>query len=167
MNRTLLMMRHAKSSWSDGCLADHDRPLNNRGLRDAPRMGRFLDSISLVPDAIISSTANRALTTAKLLSENCGGFNGELVEYEAFYHAPPSIYLERATLLDDSTSIVMFVGHNPGMAEVASMVSENWETMPTAAIARVEFPVDSWVDVQSFSQATLVELWKPKEIDFE
>ncbi len=164
MPRTLLLMRHAKSSWDNSRISDHDRPLNPRGLRDAPRMGRYLTSQKLVPDAIVSSTANRALTTAHLIAEHCDRFDSDVIEDANFYHAPPDVYLERAALLDDSTQTAMFVGHNPGMEAIASTVGGDHESMSTAAIMRIEFDVESWSDVESFSQATLAGIWRPKEI---
>ena len=90
--KTLLILRHAKSSWKDASLADHDRPLNKRGKRDAPRMGRLLQEQDLVPDRIISSTAKRARNTAKAVAKACNCKDKVELTSE-FYHAGPGAYL--------------------------------------------------------------------------
>ncbi|MFG0335704.1 MAG: SixA phosphatase family protein, partial [Maioricimonas sp. JB049] len=83
--KTLLLMRHAKSSWADPSKADHDRPLNARGKRDAPRMGQWLLEQNLVPDRIVSSTARRARKTASRVASGCG-YTAEIVHERALYH---------------------------------------------------------------------------------
>ena len=118
MPKQLLIMRHAKSSWSEANLADHDRPLNRRGLRDAPRMGLRLSEYKLIPDAVVASTAVRARTTAELVIENCRGIRTELELDPDFYHAPPSTYTTRMRRLDNGVERVLFVGHNPGMGGI-------------------------------------------------
>ena len=89
--KTLLILRHAKSDWETPDVADHDRPLNGRGKRDAPRMGRLLRDENLVPDLIISSTAKRARKTAKLVAE-ASGYEGEIRLAETLYLAGPEAY---------------------------------------------------------------------------
>nr|NIL98123.1 hypothetical protein [Planctomycetales bacterium]NIP70269.1 hypothetical protein [Planctomycetales bacterium] len=84
--KTLLLLRHAKSSWDDSALDDHDRPLNKRGKRDAPRMGQLLVQQDLVPDCILTSTARRARKTAEAVAKACGGVV-PLTEMPELYHA--------------------------------------------------------------------------------
>src|SRR5438105_4097768 len=93
MSKTLLIMRHAKSSWKEAELDDHERPLNKRGRRAAPAMGQLLRENSLTPDAILSSTALRARQTAEAVAEACG-FAGEISYHAEFYHDAPEGYFE-------------------------------------------------------------------------
>ena len=123
MPKELLIMRHAKSSWDDDSMSDHERPLNKRGLRDAPRMARFLIGQNLVPDLIVSSDANRAKSTAALMAEHLN-MAELIVEFtEDFYLAPPDIYVEFAQRLADQFNRPMFVGHNPGMEHLVNSLS--------------------------------------------
>ena len=166
MPKELLIMRHAKSSWDDESLSDHERPLNKRGLRDAPRMAQFLVANNLAPDLIVSSTANRANSTARLVAENLN--MGDLVVEvtEDFYLAPPDIYVEYAQRLADQFKRPMFVGHNPGMEYlVSSLASQKWESMPTAAIAHVVFEFDSWNELTDRAAVQSVNVFRPKQID--
>ena len=157
-------MRHAKSSWADANVQDHDRPLNRRGLRDAPRMGSWIADQELIPDSVISSTALRARTTAELVIEHCDGIACELELEPDFYHAPPAAYTGRMRMLDEQIDRVMFVGHNPGMEQLVSMLSGTWERMPTAALAIFELQIDSWADQYYEDQVAMLELWRPKEL---
>src|SRR5690348_12650091 len=91
--KSVLVLRHAKSSWKHPKLADHDRPLNKRGKRDAPRMGRLLKKEHLVPDIIISSTAIRARTTAKAVAK-ASGYQGEITFNRSLYAAGPQAYID-------------------------------------------------------------------------
>ncbi len=161
--KSLLILRHAKSSWNDPELDDHDRPLNDRGRRDAPRMGRLIQRQSLVPDIVLTSTANRARRTAELAIE-AWGQPTTLKPIENFYLAAPGVYLEWLVHLDDSTDRVMVVGHNPGVEELVRLLSGAHETMPTAALARIDLPIDTWSELVPGVPGTLVDLWRPKEL---
>lgn len=143
--KTLLLMRHAKSSWDDPDLADHDRPLNKRGKKDAPRMGRWLVDAGLVPDLIVTSSANRARKTAELVAEACG-HEGDVVVRPELYHASPDVWAEAIRELPDNASRVLCIGHNPGMEETLAAWTDEAVAMPTAAIAQLEAEIDSWRD---------------------
>lgn len=162
--KTLLVLRHAKSSWADNSLSDHDRPLKGRGKRDAPRMGRLLKDQDLIPDLIVSSSARRAISTAKLLAEACG-YESEIEVTREFYHAAPETYLEYIAYLSEDVDVVMVVGHNPGVEELVEEFSERWERMPTAALAVIHLDVESWADLSSETEGQLVSLWTPREIE--
>ena len=102
--KTLLIMRHAKSSWKEQDLPDHDRPLNKRGKNDAPRMGKLLKDEDLVPDLIMSSTAVRAKKTAELVAKACK-YKGKIVLNHSLYGAEPAAYLKILEGLSDSLRI--------------------------------------------------------------
>jgi phosphohistidine phosphatase len=163
MTKTLLIMRHAKSSWNHSGLADHDRPLNNRGLRDTPRMAEWIAKQGLVPGLVLTSTATRAISTANLLADSCHEFTSAVQADGNLYHASARIYLETAARIDDSISTAMIIGHNPGLEELVEILAGHYERMPTAAIACFEFPVESWTQITPDS-AVLKDIWRPKEI---
>ena len=142
--KNLLILRHAKSSWNSPTLADHDRPLNSRGKRDAPRMGEHLRGLGLVPDHVISSTAVRAQRTAKLVGE-AAGYEGEYELTRLFYHAGVEEYIEGLMTVPEVNNTVMIVGHNPGMEELLEHLTGDDEVMTTAHIARVELPIGGHV----------------------
>lgn len=161
--KTLLILRHAKSDWSDSSLADHDRPLNKRGKADAPRMGALIRTEGLTPDLILSSTAVRAHRTAELAADACG-YAGEILTSRAMYHAGPEEYLQTLRELAEAEEIVMIVGHNPGMEELVDALTGESVTMTTANLAQVELPIRSWRDLRPGVQGKLIALWRPKEL---
>ena len=161
--KTLLILRHAKSSWKDSSLADHDRPLNKRGKRDAPRMGKLLREQDLVPDRIISSTAKRARNTAKAVAKACQ-CEGKVELTSEFYHAGPGSYLAVLQNVPDDDQRVMVIGHNPGMEALVTHLTGRMETMPTAALAHVELPIDQWMELDYEVQGGLLDLWRPKTL---
>lgn len=160
--KTLLILRHAKSSWKDAGLLDHDRPLNKRGKRDTPRVGRLILQQRLVPDLIVSSTAKRARGTAKRVAKACG-YTGEIQMTPQFYHAPAGIYIEVLNHLPDDYSRVMVIGHNPGMEELVARLGRAC-TMPTAALANVSLPIDRWSELDGATEGKLVGVWYPREL---
>lgn len=161
--KTLLILRHAKSSWSKPELADHDRPLNKRGKRDAPRIGSLLRREDLVPDLIISSTAARARSTAELASEACG-YEGELRLERECYAAGPEAYLDALQSLPESYPCVMVVGHNPGLEELLELLTGEWQRLPTAALAQVRLRLDVWGELDEDTRGKLVNLWLPRQL---
>ena len=112
--KTLLILRHAKSSWDDGSIPDHDRPLNGRGKRDAPRMGRYLVESGLAPHVVLASTARRARDTAMAVMEECG-WQGELRLLRSLYLAEPTDYVLALRSVPAAEERALVVGHNPGL----------------------------------------------------
>lgn len=161
--KTLLILRHAKSSWADARLADHDRPLNKRGKRDAPRMGQLLHDEDLVPDLIVSSTAKRARATAAAVAE-AADYDGEVRLDPSLYHGEPEDYYEVLRTLEDDLQRVMVVGHNPGMEALVEALTDQDEHLPTAALAHVTLPIDRWREVDDECRGRLVHLWRPREL---
>ncbi|NIP85513.1 MAG: histidine phosphatase family protein [Planctomycetales bacterium] len=162
--KTLLLLRHAKSSWDDDQLSDHDRPLNKRGRRDAPRMGRLLADQDLVPDLILTSTAKRARRTAEAVAKTCG-FAGELLALSELYHAAPEECVRVLGQLSATTNRPLLVGHNPGLEELLDRLTDHDEVMPTAALAQLQLPITGWEQLALDSPATLVAIWRPRELD--
>ncbi|MFM1920125.1 MAG: 2,3-bisphosphoglycerate-dependent phosphoglycerate mutase [Candidatus Hydrogenedentota bacterium] len=152
--KRLLIMRHAKSDHGQPGLADHDRPLNARGLMDAPRMGARLRELGIQPDLIIASTANRALHTACLFAE--GNDSAAPVQQDGrLYLAPVSDYLAVLQEVPATADTVLIVSHNPGSEELLQHLTGQLRAMPTAAIACVTFDDTGHVDLADF--------WTPKD----
>ncbi len=161
--RMLLLLRHAKSSWKDETLSDHARPLNGRGKRDAPKMGRLLRAEQLVPDLVICSTARRARATTKLVVET-SGYGEEVIFTPDLYHAASSTYLEVLQQVPDQHRRVMMVGHNPNLEYFLEDLTGDWERLPTAALAQVTLPIEHWRELDEEVEGTLVNLWVPRAL---
>jgi phosphohistidine phosphatase len=166
MPKHLLVMRHAKSSWSNSLMTDYERPLNKRGLRVAPAVARFIHQRGLSPDWIVSSSASRAKMTAELFVKNCEGVNEDQLQLtKDFYHAPSNVYLNFLTNFSvPSVKTLMLVGHNPGLEDLVETLAGDWESMPTAAVAHFELHAGEWSDLRSPGMLALKAVWRPKEI---
>lgn len=161
--KTLLLMRHAKSSWKHPELVDHDRPLNKRGKKDAPVMGKLIQERNLVPQRIISSTAVRSRQTAESVAE-ASGFQGEIVYLSKLYMAEADAYLETLRNLPDEYERVMVIGHNPGLETLLQVLSGRIESLTTAVIANIRLPIEHWADLNVELTGELVDFWTPKTV---
>ncbi len=147
--KTLILIRHAKSSWDNATLSDFDRPLNDRGLRDAPHMGKRLKEKNLAPDLVISSPANRALTTCTIISETIGFPMERIQTDKAIYHASEEQLLSIVQNLPDFADQVMLYGHNPGFTDFANrLTNSHIDNISTCGIVACQVSVNSWKDVQ-------------------
>lgn len=145
--KTLYLVRHAKSSRADPSLADRDRPLDDRGTRDAPTMARRLARRRVNPDLLVSSPALRALTTAQLFAKELGCKRKDIVVDGRLYASSPEQLLAVVKELDDKRDRVMLFGHNPEFSELARRLSSEIGEMPTCAVAELDFDTKSWSDV--------------------
>ena len=146
MDLNLLLIRHAKSSWIDPSLLDFDRPLNTRGKKNAPLMGKRILNYNLNLDLIISSAAMRAKTTAKLIAQEIN-FDLESIKYESdLYHATKEVLFE--VLSKQKKESIAIVGHNPGIQDFS-----NWLCLgptvnfPTCGIVNITFNLDNWTEI--------------------
>jgi phosphohistidine phosphatase len=145
----LILLRHGKSSWDDTGLDDFDRPLAPRGLRNVPEMGRRLAQRGLVPDLVVSSTAVRALATARGVAREIGYREDRIREAPELYLASPDEILAVIRGTAAGIGTLMVVGHNPGLTELASRLDDiRLDNMPTAAMLCVEFTVPDWADIR-------------------
>ena len=147
--KRLTLFRHAKSSWKDASLADHDRPLNERGERDAPKMGARLLARKARPSLIMSSTAIRALTTAKQVAEALS-YPMEFLQTERrLYLASPAEILELIESQEDNFHDLLMVGHNPGLTDLANHLLPDLglDNLPTAGVVAMEFPARKWAEL--------------------
>lgn len=148
MERKLILVRHAKSDWGNPEELDYNRPLNARGLRDAPLMGTRLKTMGIIPGLIISSTANRAATTARLIARAIG-YDEQKIQWEdRLYHAPPHIFEEviETTGISKDITTIMVVAHNPGITEFANQITEKFsiDNMPTCSMVAVKTKAPDW-----------------------
>jgi phosphohistidine phosphatase len=143
--RTLTLIRHAKSSWKDSTLTDFDRPLNKRGEKTAPMMGRLLHDMGVSFELIVSSPAARALATARLIAGQLGYPVNTLVEDAGLYEATTDRLLNVVHQLPDRKVDVALVGHNPGLTDFCNyLCGEGIENLPTCAVASIRFDTDTW-----------------------
>ena len=163
--KTLLLLRHAKSSWKDDSLPDHDRPLNKRGKQAAPRMGHLMKKQGLVPDLVLSSTARRARDTAEA-AVKAAGHKEPIVFLEGLYLATAGELLEQARVVpDESVGRVLLVAHNPGMEDLVNVLAGTREPFPTAALAAFRIEIQSWRDLALGVEAKLVNVFRPRDLD--
>lgn len=148
MERTLVMIRHAKSSWANPLQSDFERPLNERGEHDAPMMGQRLKKKGIIPDLIIASTAKRAKQTAKKIAKEVGYDIEKIQWYEKLYHCIPAVFEEVIYEIDSSVKTVFIVAHNPGISSFAHQLSGKFEhdSMPTCGIVGAKFEADEWYE---------------------
>jgi phosphohistidine phosphatase len=161
--KTLLLLRHAKSSWKHTELADHDRPLNKRGKRTAPLMGALLQDEDLIPDLILCSSAVRTYTTALVVAKTCG-YTGKIKQTRRLYLAEPQDYVEELRQVADKHARVLVVGHNPGLEALIEALTSEAMAMPTAALAQVELSLKRWSDLDTDTDCKLVNVWRPKDL---
>ncbi len=144
--KTLLLMRHAKADRDESRWEDFDRPLSERGLADAERMGHWLRDHPGGPDWICASSSVRTRMTAERVALACG-FDGAVVYKQSLYHAPPHRYLAEIRQTSVSIERLLVIGHNPGLEELIYEISGNSVILPTAAIARLQLKALAWDDL--------------------
>ena len=150
MNFNLLLVRHAKSSWSNTSLTDFDRPLNKRGVSNAPLMGQRIREYGLHLDAIITSTAERAQETSKLIAKEMA-YEIEDIDLESdLYHASREVFIN--ILSKQQNRNIAMVGHNPGIQDFSYWLSsEPTVNFPTCGIIHISFSLDNWTEVSKNS----------------
>lgn len=151
--KTLVIIRHAKSSWEQGIKHDFDRPLNERGRKDAPKIGAFLRQKGIKPDHIYSSPANRALSTAHLIAHEVGFPIEKIIENLDFYnfddHLQPIIALLQQS--PDTAETVFIFGHNETFTYLANHFTKNQiDHLPTCGVVCIRFVTNTW---QNFDEA--------------
>ncbi len=156
--KRLILMRHAKSDWSHPGLSDHDRPLNQRGVKAAPAMGAWLIAEGHAPDLALVSSAARTQETFRLSCLNCPA-----VTESTLYNARAEAILKAIQGADEAARTLIVVGHQPGMQETANRLLPEWEVdeYPTAKAAILEFAAPTWFEV-SWGDGRLVAEMAPK-----
>lgn len=145
MPKTLYLVRHAKSSWVNPSYSDFDRPLNDRGQRDAPEMGRRLKERGILPDMIVASPARRAFETLELLNGELGVDKDSVFMQKRLYEASTETLVEIIQSLDNSAESALIIGHNPSMSWGAEKIlGEPVGNLPTCAVVAIELDSNDW-----------------------
>ena len=162
MGKRLIIMRHAKSSWTSGAATDHQRPLNKRGRRDAPRIGARLQDLGWLPDLVIASDSERTRETWQRMKAQ---FPHSIEQRfsRTFYHGGLSAIINECSMLTEDISTLLVLGHNPGWEDAVSGLCGMWVRMTTANAALLQSDADDWAEAME-SMWELVEILRPKEL---
>ena len=147
--KTLYLVRHAKSSWKYPDLDDFERPLNKRGRKSAPFMGKVLKKLKVSPDLVISSPANRAAMTARIIAAAIN-YPLENIRYsETIYEFSEKALIKVVKQIDDTVNETMVVGHNPALNGLANYIGDQpISNIPTGGVFCVDLDVSSWADIR-------------------
>lgn len=170
---TILLMRHAKSSWSDPDLDDHERPLNDRGIAASKRMAKWMEQHGEIPDFVLTSTARRAKDTWQLVSQALN-LDVPSAEVSDMYLAGPDAMLNVVrSRVPKGTKKLLLIGHQPGISSFARLMANSsarasraraYQRFPTAALAVIRNDVDDWADL-AFGKGDFCEFAVPKELE--
>lgn len=155
--KTLLLLRHAKSSWKDSSIDDHERRLKRRGKKQARKVGKLLVDENLLPELLVSSSAKRCRKTADHVID-ASGYRGETRISADLYEADATRLRDFLSKLDGNASRVLLVAHNPGLEEFLESLVGEPTPLSTAALAQVELPIDAWVELTSETRGSLVKV---------
>ena len=161
MTKTLLLMRHGKSSWKDKKIPDHERPLKKRGKAASAEIGKILRENELIPQAILSSPALRASETAEIVAKE-SGFPGKVTFIDSFYMAEPDVYIDYLKGLDDSLERVMIVSHNPGLEAFMQLLDGRLEALPTGSMVYLCLNINHWSNLSFETDAEMIGFWDPE-----
>lgn len=143
--KTLILVRHAKSSWDETGLSDSERPLNERGQKDAPEMAKRLYKKGLKIDRFVSSPAERAFRTARYFAKAFEVKKGDIQVEKSLYGALPSQFEKVVASLSDKDNVVTFFSHNPGITDYANTLTNvRTDNIPTCGVFAVQAEVESW-----------------------
>lgn len=145
--KKIILIRHGKSAWDQPWLADHDRPLAERGIRDVPTMAKRLKKKGIFPDIILSSTALRAAETAKITAEILGFPEEDISFEEKLYHASVSTLMKYIHLQKNSKNTIFLVGHNPGMNDLIEHLGGKIDNLVTSGQCGFQLDSDDWKDL--------------------
>ncbi len=161
--KNLLLMRHAKSSWKDEKLEDHERPLKKRGFKDTKLIAKVIKKNHLTPDLILASTAQRVKDTVETFVETIN-YKNELVYSDKLYMGEPQDFIKILKKQAKDYDTVMIVAHNPGLETYLQIVDGEIEAMPTAALGQLVLAIDSWEEISLESMGELTGFWTPKAL---
>ena len=157
--KTIYFIRHAKSSWEDPILSDFDRPLNDKGLADAPKMGKKLQELGIIPNVIISSPAIRAQETAEIIKKEIGFF-GEIIYNKKLYNATADEIVEVVHKLSHDLECVFIVGHNPGLNEIIHDLVGDFVHLSTCSVFGMNLQSEKWQALETSNKEKALFLEK-------
>ena len=145
--KKIILIRHGKSAWDQPFLADHERPLAERGLRDVPKMGERLLKRGVNPSLFLTSSATRAVQTAKLIASVFNYPEKNIISIENLYHATPEVILKYLKMQKDKFDLILIFGHNPGFNELIDRLGGNIDNLPTSGQYGFKFDTDHWAEI--------------------
>jgi phosphohistidine phosphatase len=146
--KTLFILRHAKSSWKDAHTKDFDRPLNERGKRNAPFMGELLYGFNERLDGMVSSPAKRALATSCLFAKTMHFPLEKITQHPEIYEASLQDLIDIILSFNDDQQVVALVGHNPGLTQLSNYLTDHYiDNIPTAGVVKITFDIESWQEI--------------------
>ena len=161
--RTIYLLRHAKSSWKQPELSDLERPLNKRGKRDAPKMGKLLRKRKEIPGLIISSPAKRAFATAKRFAQELKYRIKKIVKRKQLYMGTTEDFIDTISQAEKKFKSIMLVSHNPGITVFANEVSDSHiDNIPTSGVVRIDFDINDWGEIKG-SKGKMIFFEYPKK----
>ncbi len=161
--KKLFLIRHGKSSWSNPDLQDFDRPLNNRGMRDVPFMAKMLVGKGIKADQIVTSPANRAISTARQFAAEQGISQEDLVIQHGIYEAYPELLLQLVREFSDELDTVLMFGHNPGFTYLANMFDGDYiVNIPTCGVVEINADIQKWEDLGG-TNGRIANFYFPKQ----
>lgn len=160
--KTLLLMRHAKSSWDDK-VDDRARTLSKRGRKNAARMGDLLKDEKIIPDLILASNAVRTRQTAEIVMDEMK-YKGDLCFLNKLYMAEIEVYVQEIQRVTDDVDTLLLIGHSPTLDSLMMLLTQKVESLPTGSVVHLTLPIDSWKDFKTDLPAELLHFWKPKEL---
>lgn len=161
--KTILLMRHAKSSWEGKNQDDWERPLSKRGKKNAEQIGEFLTKEKLIPDLILASSAVRARETAEIVMAEMK-YRADYCSVFRLYLAEVDAYVKEIHKIPDDVQVLLIIGHSPSLDSLLQMLSRKVETLSTSALAQVSLPIDAWKEFSLETQGELVNFWRPKDL---
>lgn len=162
--KTLLLLRHGKSSWKDSTLDDHDRPLKPRGIKAARRIGNVIRHRQIKPDVVLCSTAVRAKETIRICLDEAG-VQPSVHFLRELYHCEPSQFVTQLRSVDGTANTVLVVSHNPGLELFLQQLTGEVYPFPTAALAMLQLEIADWSQVHEGLRGHLIDLWQPRTLE--
>lgn len=146
--KAIYLIRHAKSSWKDMSLNDFDRPLNQRGLENAPRIGKELAKLNCSPDLFICSPAKRTRKTAKLIAKELH-FNSKEIQFiDSIYESSLKNLINIISSFPNNKNEILLIGHNPGTTELYNyLTDDDLINIPTCGVVKIEFDIQYWHEI--------------------
>jgi phosphohistidine phosphatase len=161
--KKVFLMRHAKSSWKEANIPDHDRPVKKKGEKDVKEMAKMLRHKKHLPDYILCSSAERAKQTA-IIFKKASSCEGEIEYSDKLYMAEVPDLIAALKDAPKKTKTVMVIGHNPGLEALLQTLTGKVETLPTSSIAYISLPIEKWSELNSEVEGKLKKLWRPKDL---
>lgn len=155
---TLLLLRHAKSRLNDPMLPDNMRPLSYQSKNDVHIIGKLLKNKKLIPDLIISSTAKRAVETAKLVAEYIR-YNNEIHLSELLYQTTTKDYINIISKIPNKNNLILLVGHNPMLENLLEIIIGELRIMKMCSLVHIFLPINSWIEIKTQGKGKLIELF--------